>query len=545
MLSYIPIVLLNPYFANLALANTYSFNCTLPPDDSHYVAGVKVRSTLNIFWSAVYTVFVCTWAVQHLNIPPPEQRILDLDWRHFWTIRIPAIFWTRLKWMLLTTLMPEYLLGKALSDLLDAHKFKKFTELQEDWGHKWTITHGYYANMGGFLFSLPPTPNPNPEHSNGSENEVPDSTGESRSPPGTSTHYTTNDPSAEENGEHWSGSQHKFPRPGPIAINAKQLRFLLEKQILDTEPPISQNEILDKGQGDRFATISAVVQLIWLVSQLITRKVRNLPSSQLEILALAFAVCTIFTWILYYPKPQNIQVASNISYRECTCTHYKRNENEKKCREEPDPDRNRCDICKDKGYNSENWKKGVESQNNNCLCAKYSLLRDELKKDVSQSFFKNTFFPNHDSMELEAIIRNDKINANSNIRQLNKEKEHMFNLDAESIGFQIGAVILGLCHCLAWNFEFPTPIERVLWRIASSSITGIMPTFYFLWFLLSYWSNHLKSTYYHFRIPLTWLSYTIYTVARLYLLVAPFRELFFLPPEAFIATWSVSFPHFS
>jgi hypothetical protein len=171
--------------------------------------------------------------------------------------------------------------------------------------HRWTITHGYYANMGGFMFLLPPTPNPNPEH-NGNENEVADTTAEPHSPPGTSTHYTRNDYSAEEKGEHSNGSKHKTPLTGPIAINAKQLRFLLEEQILDTEPPISQNEILDKGQGDGFATISAVVQLIWLVSQLITRKVRHLPSSQLEILALAFAVCTIFTYILYYPKPQNI-----------------------------------------------------------------------------------------------------------------------------------------------------------------------------------------------------------------------------------------------
>lgn len=472
--------------------------------------------------------------------------------------------------MLLTILMPEYLLGRALSDLLDAYKFRKFTKSQAKLRHKWTITHGYYANMGGFMFSLPPTPNPNPEH-NGNENEVSDTTGEPHSPPGTSTHYTRNDYSAEEKGEHSSGSKHKTPLTGPIVINAKQLRFLLEEQILDTEPPISQNEILDKGQGDGFATISAVVQLIWLVSQLITRKVRHVPSSQLEILALAFAVCTIFTYILYYPKPQNIQVASNISYFECTCTHCKQKENEKKRREEPDHDRNGCDICKGKDYNSENCKKGVKNQDDG-LCAKYSRLRANLEEDVSQSFFLNNFFPNDDPMELEAIIRNDKINANSNIYEIhpktkvenqpedqpeniaenqpqnepqNEPTGYIWNLDAESIGFQIGAVILGLCHCLAWNFEFPTPTERILWRIASASITGIMPIYYFLWLLLCFWSIYLEPRYHRFRIPLTWLSFTIYTVARLYLLVAPFRELFFLPPEAFIATWSVSFPHFS
>jgi hypothetical protein len=546
MLSYTPIVLFNPYFANLALAKTHSLNCTLPPDDSHYVGGVKVRSTLSIFWSAVYTVFACTWAVQHLNIPPLEQPTPEPDWRHFWKFRIPASFWTKLKWMLITLIMPEYLLGRALSDRLDAYRFKKSAEVHESWGHKWTITHGYYANMGGFIFSLPPTPNPNPEHSNRNKDENPDSTSEGRYPAG------GNDCSAEERGEHSKGSKKKPPLTGPIAINAVQLHYLLEKGVLDTKPPISEIEILDKSKKDTFATISAVVQLIWLVTQLITRKVLNLPSSQLEILALAFAVCTIFTWILYYPKPQNIQFASNIFYLERDCTHCKQGDIEKERREKSGHERDRCEMCRSKQrskekseyYDRESCTKGVESQGDDFLSARYSLLERPLKDDVSPSFFKNALLPeSKDPRELEAIIRNDKVNNNSWFHEFNEGKEVHFVLDAEAVGFQIGAIILGVCHCLAWNFQFPTSIERLLWRIASLSITGIMPIYYFLWYLLCSWSNHLQ--YDHFRIPLAWLSFTSYVVARLYLLVAPFRELFFLPPEAFIATWSASFPHFS
>ncbi|KAJ6194162.1 hypothetical protein J3E72DRAFT_404602, partial [Bipolaris maydis] len=428
--------LLTSCFANLVLAKSHSPNCTLPPDNSNYVAGVNVRSTLDIFWSAIYTVFVCTWAVQHLNVPPPKASTPDFHWWQFWKIKIPAFFWTRLKWMLLTIIMPEYLLGAALSGYVAARKFKKYTKEPGSKGERWTTTHGYYADMGGLVYTLPETPG-------------------------------------------------NF-EPRLVAINSKQLRYLLDKGFLDQEPPMSEDEILDKSKGDAFATISAVVQLLWLVTQLITRKVLKLPSSQLEILALAFAVCTSFTYILNYPKPQNIQVPSHVS-------NLQRNQ--------------------------------------------------ELEERASQSYFKNALWPWEDKKELEAIIRNDKLNPSSQLKILNEGKSYEWIVDADSIGFITGAVILGLCHCIAWNFQFPTPIERLLWRIASVGITGILPLFYFLWFMLTYGSDHLGKLYDYLQLPLSYISFSVYVVARLYLLVAPFRELFYLPPEAFIATWSVSLPY--
>lgn len=33
--------------------------------------------------------------------------------------------------------------------------------------------------------------------------------------------------------------------------------------------------------------------------------------------------------------------------------------------------------------------------------------------------------------------------------------------------------IFGMIHCLAWNFEFPSPVEQILWRISSSIISGL------------------------------------------------------------------------
>lgn len=40
------------------------------------------------------------------------------------------------------------------------------------------------------------------------------------------------------------------------------------------------------------------------------------------------------------------------------------------------------------------------------------------------------------------------------------------------------------------------------------------------------------------------ISYLLYILARLFLIVEVFRSLLYLPPGAFIETWSGSFPHF-
>jgi hypothetical protein len=45
-------------------------------------------------------------------------------------------------------------------------------------------------------------------------------------------------------------------------------------------------------------------------------------------------------------------------------------------------------------------------------------------------------------------------------------------------GVAIGGVIFGAIHIAAWNFDFPTSIERTLWRIASVLSTALLPVMY-------------------------------------------------------------------
>ena len=56
--------------------------CSTPTSEqpAHYVGSSNVRGTLDILWSSLFTIFVCTWSIQHLNVP--EQREgRDSGWR--------------------------------------------------------------------------------------------------------------------------------------------------------------------------------------------------------------------------------------------------------------------------------------------------------------------------------------------------------------------------------------------------------------------------------------------------------------------------------
>jgi len=94
------------------------------------------RSTFDILWTCLLTLFACVWTVIHLNIPSPT----DSTW---------VIFRRKAKWMLLTLIAPEILNGVAWGQNKRARdSVKKMHELGYT---KWTRANGFFVNMGGFV----------------------------------------------------------------------------------------------------------------------------------------------------------------------------------------------------------------------------------------------------------------------------------------------------------------------------------------------------------------------------------------------------------
>lgn len=75
--------------------------------------------------------------------------------------------------------------------------------------------------------------------------------------------------------------------------------------IIDRLPKMSEEGLDDRNKGDILMKFITLFQITWLIVQLIVRKVRDLPSSQLEVVTLAFAACTIITYLLLIKKPQD------------------------------------------------------------------------------------------------------------------------------------------------------------------------------------------------------------------------------------------------
>jgi hypothetical protein len=135
--------------------------CTTPSSRTNYVSSPDTRGTLDILWSCLFTIIACTWTIQHLNVP--EQPGIDpRELRGFQALRWNLRGVRRsLKWMLVTTIAPEYILGKALADLYGAYRSKNMMRIYSRLdGVDWELTHGFFTNMGGFVLGQSPNETP-------------------------------------------------------------------------------------------------------------------------------------------------------------------------------------------------------------------------------------------------------------------------------------------------------------------------------------------------------------------------------------------------
>ncbi|KAF4549815.1 Hypothetical protein D9617_20g028710 [Elsinoe fawcettii] len=105
--------------------------------------GPNNRGSLQIIWSAVFTVFLCTWTVTCLNVPAKDDSWSRIQLR-------------RARWMVIGIFGPEFVLSIASGQWASAIRSKRaFHRL----GYRsWTTKHGFFADMGGFHLSAPDLP---------------------------------------------------------------------------------------------------------------------------------------------------------------------------------------------------------------------------------------------------------------------------------------------------------------------------------------------------------------------------------------------------
>lgn len=92
-----------------------------------------------------------------------------------------------------------------------------------------------------------------------------------------------------------------------VPINCRHPFILWCSDSIPSIPNIPTESIEDRSKGDIFTKGLALIQITWLAVSLVTRAVRQLAVSQLEIATAAFAACTFITYFFNRNKPQDLR----------------------------------------------------------------------------------------------------------------------------------------------------------------------------------------------------------------------------------------------
>jgi len=104
-------------------------------------------------------------------------------------------------------------------------------------------------------------------------------------------------------------------------------------------------------------------------------------------------------------------------------------------------------------------------------------------------------------------------------------------------------------HLTAWNFEFPTTTEHLIWKIACLTISSAMPTIYVLLAYMS-WEDGRESQWYAGRVAL-WVAAAVlvlliilYGLSRVFIVVESFISLRNVPVSIYwTPSWLQMIPH--
>ncbi|CAI7629299.1 unnamed protein product [Penicillium viridicatum] len=180
-------------------------------------------------------MFLCSWSSLCLNVPGPE----DTTWK---------IFRRRVYLTALALLGPEFIFQIALSQWESARQsVADFEAAGIDW---WTITHAFYADMGGFVLKC--------------KDSV------------------------------------AFP------INAKQLHYLIVKKYVNISR-VDEQVIADKNKVDGMLRLLTIFQCLWFIFSICGRASLRLAITTGELTTAAFIVCSIATTFCWYNKPADVR----------------------------------------------------------------------------------------------------------------------------------------------------------------------------------------------------------------------------------------------
>jgi hypothetical protein len=169
---------------------------------------------------------------------------------------------------------------------------------------------------------------------------------------------------------------------------------------------LGREDIEDKSKADWFVKSIAVLQIGWLVLNVIARAVKKLPITQIEVATIAFAVMAILTYAINWWKPKDVSQPIRLLHS------------------------------------------GVGTS-----------LHSHETVDLMQSFMIRLRRPHKAAAKSRDIP--DLKRMPNDLVWMEGQTPLFYHL----LGFS--SLVFGSLHCIAWNFQFPTRTELLCWRVAS------------------------------------------------------------------------------
>ena len=384
--------------------------------------------------------------------------------------------------MIITFIGPEFMFGHALAEFTAAWKSRHYMKELATANHTtWTLTHGFFANQGGFVLKFLDTQSDGrDEEDAGRKVEV---SGVDRILARQSDRAGTVDLSS----------------LGTPPVNARQICYLAKEGLIDF-PTHSLEDIEDKSKGDYFTKGLACWQVLWLLMQCAVREVSHLPTTPLEISTLSFSACTLAIYGMWYRKPLDVRVAIPISIQSLSRPALQE----------------------------------LKALSTKSIVADFFLV-DQLGRNKHAAAFHSRIFNDSYFMDRTYIVRFPR---------------DVFVMVDWEFGVTIVSMLFGGLHVLGWNYDFPTPVERLIWRITSVYSAGIMPLLYLTGTLVTWLALKVAPdfTYRHkdiiFAVPIA-VTALVYGLGRFYLLGESFASLRSLPEGALRGTWTANLPSVS
>lgn len=238
----------------------------------------QYRTLAEIVLSCFTTIFLCIWVSLHLNVPEPVDTEGMNTFKKF-KVWIRLFIRCNVIPVIVTLVFPEWVLGMAVL------QFRKATRLAKEIGI--TRQHGFFIIMGGFhLF----------ERSQAPSNQIRagDKDGE--------THPLVKGEGDERTSNDKTCVVEEFDTPiHPLdEFDVRHLIYTGKLRLPTTA------ELRDKCKNDGIAKFLVILQTLWFIAQCITRKVRKLPLTELEVITLGYTLLTVLMYIAWWDKPYRV-----------------------------------------------------------------------------------------------------------------------------------------------------------------------------------------------------------------------------------------------